>query len=298
MKAPPETFRDRLRADLDEIEARLHSLIAISEIHYVNPNRPGGDIVFIGAADWGWKPSDEQQMVARMELDRLLTYWEDRFAVLAAGATHEIAKRADNARTHLRKWVERKSKDTSIPRTVDEAKVRASQWIDDLRWSLDVLSEQGEAAVRVVPDTSALMRNPDVASYAASVGAKAFVVHLLPTVLGEIDNNKDQGRTQEARERAMKASRRIKGWQDKGKLTEGVNVTRTIAVKAEVRSPSFAHVPDWLQPSVPDDQILASILELQAREPQSTVILVASDMNIRNKAEALGIPFVDTPVKA
>ena len=147
--------------------------------------------------------------------------------------------------------------------------------------------------MHVVPDTSALMRQPDLATYGLAVNADAALIHLVPTVLGEIDTLKDQGRVPEVREKAAKLATRIKGLRDRGKLTEGVPVAGRISAIADPRDPSFEHLPAWLDPSTPDDRILASALVLQAANPSAVVVLVAADINIQNKAEVCGLPYCD-----
>jgi hypothetical protein len=49
-----------------------------------------------------------------------------------------------------------------------------------------------EYPTRLVVDTNALIDNPDVAAYTDALGNK-YVVHLLPIVLGELDDLKRAG---------------------------------------------------------------------------------------------------------
>lgn len=48
---------------------------------------------------------------------------------------------------------------------------------------------------------------------------------------------------------------------------------------------------DWLDPQVPDDRIIAATLDLQARYPSNTVVLLSRDRSFQNKAVAVGIPI-------
>ena len=59
-----------------------------------------------------------------------------------------------------------------------------------------------------------MIRNPDLASYARNAPAPSFTVHLVPTVLAELDDLKDRGRTQELRDQAQGVVRRMKGLRD------------------------------------------------------------------------------------
>lgn len=160
---------------------------------------------------------------------------------------------------------------------------------------LDVAAKTGADDVRLVPDTGALIRNPDLASWARTAPCPTFVVHLLPTVLGELDELKDRAKSQELREQAQSVVRRLKGLRDKGSLAAGVNVTKAITVTAEAREADVRGVLEWLDASVPDDRIVAAALRLQSDHPGGYVVLVTSDLNLQNKADAVGLPYMETP---
>jgi predicted ribonuclease YlaK len=51
----------------------------------------------------------------------------------------------------------------------------------------------------------------------------------------------------------------------------------------------------WLDSSVPDDRIIASVLALQADRPGAAVVLVSSDINLLNKADAALVESAETP---
>jgi hypothetical protein len=292
------SLRDRLSRDLADIERQLQALLDISGIRYVNPNRADSGIWVVGAADYGWAPSDDAQQLARMKLTRDYEAWYSRFATLFGGITPELMKSIGKADRFTRRWITRSGgNDHAIPRTIAEAKAVAVNQMAPLREGLDLLGLQGEGGLRVVPDTSALMDHPALADYTTVVGAKTFTVHLLPQVLVELDALKDGGRTPEQQKRARAALRGIKDLKQRGELTKGVKLTRGITVIADPREPDFTKLPDWLNPQVPDDRVLAGALEVQATHPSSVVVLVASDLNLQNKAEVVGLPSVEPPSK-
>ncbi len=296
MPRRPPSFRDRLARDLADIEAQLQALIDISEIRYINPNGRGRGIFVIGASDFGWAPSDDQQQLARMRLTRDYDSWYARFRTLFGGITPELKKSINKADRFTRGWITRSGHyDHAIPRTIAEAKMVAARRMTPLREALALLGSQGEGGIRLVPDTSALMDAPDLSAYSEAAGAKTFTVHLLPQVLVELDALKDGGRNAEQQKRARAALRGIKNLKQRGELTKGVKLTRGITVVADPREPDFARLPDWLNPQVPDDRVLAGALEVQAEHPSSVVILVASDINLQNKAEVVGLPAVEPP---
>lgn len=144
-----------------------------------------------------------------------------------------------------------------------------------------------------VPDTSVLLRDPDVAVYGAQIGRTAYSVVLLPSVLSELDDLKDRGRTPEVREAAERAVRRLKGLSDRGDLRAGVTVQGNVSLRVEHRDNDPREMLPWLDPTVPDDRLLGDALHLQAREP--SVVLVTTDFNLQTKAAAAGAPFVEPP---
>jgi predicted ribonuclease YlaK len=56
-----------------------------------------------------------------------------------------------------------------------------------------------------------------------------------------------------------------------------------------------SEVLEWLDPTVMDDRILGATLRLQVEHPRSRVVLVTSDLNLQNKADAVGLPYAETP---
>jgi hypothetical protein len=114
-------------------------------------------------------------------------------------------------------------------------------------------------------------------------------------VLSELDDLKDRGRTQDLRNQAQAVVRRLKGLRDKGNLAVGVKLTKTITVRAEAHEVDVRGVLDWLDPAVPDDRVLAAALRLQSDHPAGSVVLVTSDLNLQNKADAVGLPYMETP---
>lgn len=290
------SFLDCLRVELRDIHVGLDALIDASSIQYVNPNDVGGGMVFLDAADWGWAPSDPDLSAGQMHLLGRYRAWFDRFRLLFSHPTPEVASTIEAVDNFMRRWIERPDTwDHSIPESLDAAKEVAAREVARLDGLLDIAARSGTDALRLVPDTNALIRNPDLASYARTAPSPTFVVHLVPTVLSELDDLKDRGKTQELRERAQSVVRRLKGLRDKGSLATGVSLTKSITVRAEAREVDVRATLDWLDPAVPDDRILASTLRLQSEHPAGTVVLVTSDLNLQNKADAVALPYIETP---
>jgi rRNA-processing protein FCF1 len=290
------SYLERLRTELAEIRADMDALLDASTIRNVNPNTPGSGIFVLGAADWGWGPSDPVLSATQMRLSAQYRAWFDRFRLLFPHPTPDVSSDINEIDGFVRRWIERPDKwDRSIPRTIEAAKQVAAAQLARFDRLLDTASHTGSDTLRLVPDTNALIRNPDLGSYARAVSSSTFTVHLVPTVLAELDDLKDRGRTPELRDLAQGVVRRLKGLRDKGNLAAGVKLTNAITVQTQAREVDVRAVLDWLDPSVPDDRVLAAALRLQSDHPAGGIVLVTSDLNLQNKADAAGLPYIETP---
>ena len=123
-----------------------------------------------------------------------------------------------------------------------------------------------------------------------------FEIILTPTVLSEHDKLKIAHRLESVREKAEGLIRQIKGYRGRGKLNNGVPLVNGVStLKSIAVEPNFNKTLSWLDPSNDDDRILASFIEVMKIYPNSPVIIVTNDINMQNKAEFAGIPFVEPP---
>ncbi len=160
-----------------------------------------------------------------------------------------------------------------------------------LREIIDSL--QGEVKLIIVPDTNALLIEPDPIKYKEIIKEKSFTFILLPIVISELDKLKINNDNDNVKEKAKKLIKRIKGWRSQGNITEGVTLDKTISLKAEVIEPNFKKMPSFLNIDNNDDIIIMYILNIQRRFPSATVILVSRDINMQNKAEHAMIECID-----
>jgi PhoH-like ATPase len=111
---------------------------------------------------------------------------------------------------------------------------------------------------------------------------------LLPIeVLEEIDHFKREAT--ELGQNARTVSRSLDEWRAKGRLSEGVPLPNgghlRILIKAENGHPAFGNNVD--------SRIIAQALAIQQTDPAVPTILVTKDINLRIKADALGLPAED-----
>lgn len=88
------------------------------------------------------------------------------------------------------------------------------------------------------------------------------MVHLLPVVLRELDDLKRAGRTEDLRESARRADRRLKGLRSNGNVQAGVRVSGEVHAVFEHIEPRNNKLPSWLDLTVPDDRFVASSMLL------------------------------------
>jgi hypothetical protein len=292
----PEAYLSRLRTDLASVKTQLDALLDMSSIKYVNPNTPDSPFVFIGAADWGWGPSDDETSAAQMALLGYYDAWFDRFKLLFPNPTPDVTSTMQEADAFVRRWLARDGTfDHTIPQTIAEAKKVAAEHLTRFENLLSLAGRAGDTTLRLMPDTNALLRNPAVEEYGAVIGATSYVVHIVTTVLAELDDLKDRGRTPDVREKAEKVIRRLKGLRDRGSLAEGVKVAGNVHLRLEHREVNPRAVLSWLDPAVPDDRIVAAALRLQSDHPAGIVVLITTDINLQNKADAVGLPYAEPP---
>lgn len=294
MRTPPQTYSERLQSELDTIADDYAAILAASSIDYINPNRRGSDITFVGAADWGWAESDNELESARMRLLGTLRGWKPRFRLLFPHPTPTISKRIEDDLDHLERWLVRPDiNDHSIPRDIPTAQEILTANIDDIR-GLFTLLPPDDYLIRLVVDTNTLIDNPNVAAYTDTVGPK-YMVHLLPVVLGELDNLKRAGRNDIVRTGAQRAVTRLKGIRNNGNALEGVRVEGQVVAKFEHVEPRGTDALEWLDLAVPDDRLVTAALLLQSQHPGSALYVATSDINLQTKLHAAGLPFVEPP---
>jgi rRNA-processing protein FCF1 len=291
--AKPPSYLARLLGELDEIHTGYAKVLSASAISNIDPNR-GGSGSFIGFPSWGWAKSDAGLEASRMELLRLVRGWEPRFRLLFPHPTPTVSERLDEHLGRLERWLVREPGEHGIPSTMEKAVELINADVTDLH-ELARLLPPDEHAVRLAVDTNTLIDNPDLAVHVSTLGRK-YMAHLLPVVLREIDDLKRGGKTQQLREAAQRADRRLKGLRSNGDVRSGVRVAGEVYAVFEHIEPRGDRLPSWLDLTVPDDRFIASSLLLQAEHPGSALYVATSDINLQTKLAAIGLPFIELPV--
>ena len=283
----PIPYVDQLVTELEQIRLGTVDVLERSQIDRTNapPN-------FITAADYAWAPSDDALQANRMTLLRQVRDFRTRFELLFPHPTPEVRDRHSNALDHLERWLERDGYfDHSIPSTIPAAIEKVNASVAVLAAAKGLLPTDA-FATRLVVDTNVLLGDPDLAQFTAQLGDR-YMTHLLPVVLREIDDLKRSGRTEQLREAAKKADRRLKGLRDNGDVSVGAKVAGDVWAVFEHIEPRADGLPSWLDLDVPDDRFIASALLLQSGHPGSMLVAATSDLNLQTKLAAVRLPFIE-----
>ena len=275
----------RLRNDLSDITDAIASLVGELPVHRRNHYVSG--VVFIGP-DYYWGETTSAQANRQLAIKRDYDEWYEVLRSVFRDPTNDVGRRISEAHRDLIRWIELSSNwsmTASPADNVEALRQDAGKYHDVLA----ILEAGGPTAEILIPDTNALVTEPDPERYRVVVANETFVFMLLPTVLGELDNLKINHRNPEFREKVNKTITRIKGWRNQGSLREGVTVNRNITVKAIAREPDMKKTLSWLDFDNKDDRIIASVLEVQAASPAARVVLVTGDVNLSNKADVARI---------
>jgi hypothetical protein len=253
-------------------------------------DRPS-DIIFIAPQYFWARPTTEQQ-ARQLGLKREFDVWANQLRIMFKNAPREMIYKLDQGERAFRKWIELKENWSLSPDRA-ENEVAFKKDVKALEGLLDILEANAKCTLIVVPDTNAIVEEPDPTKYRTAVCGDEFTFLLLPTVLGELDLLKNQHKNPDFREKVKKAITRIKGWRVQGGLSKGVTVDQTITVKSIANEPDMASTLPWLKADVRDDRIIASLLELQSLHPNAKVVLVTGDVNLLNKADSAMIDYAE-----
>ena len=273
----------RLHSTLHSLTDRLADLIRDLSIEHLEHS---SEAVVI-APHYFWGEASKRQQNNQLSIKRDYEAWFQRFELLFRGASDDVGRRIKEADDEIRTWIELDMNwSITRDRRNNEEKLReaSSQFVD----LLSIVATDEEETI-IIPDTNSIAVQPDPTEYRDIAGEDTYVFMLLPTVLGELDALKNVHRNPDFREKVRSAIRRVKGWRTQGSLLEGVTVSGTVTVRAVSAEPDMQNTLSWLDKDVADDRLVASVLEVQAAQPNSRVVLVTGDINLMNKADLASI---------
>ena len=170
-----------------------------------------------------------------------------------------------------------------------------SETFEKLVGLLEDLQDPSDGKAVFVPDTNALMYNPELKNWRFH-DVRYFWIFLLPSVLSELDIIMVNNQNENMRKKAESLVNKIKACRSHGRLTEGVPLVEgKIDIVAGAVETDFENTLPWLNINNDDDRTLASFIEIIRLYPHSPVILVTCDINLQNKAEFARLQFEEPP---
>jgi hypothetical protein len=283
-----QTTSAKLRASLERITNGLAALIKGVPVMQVERSY---DVIVV-APNFYWGEVNAHQRSAQLAIKRDFDGWIELLKIAVKGAPEDVMQELQTAEENFRIWIELDSNWSLTPHpTQNEQKLCGD--VRKFEEILSILDANATSGVILVPDTNAIIKEPDPAKYRATVAANDFTFLLLPTILSELDSLKNLHKNPDFRDKAEKVVTRIKGWRKQGSQSGGVTVDGTIIVKAAHSEPDMESTLSWLDADVPDDRIIASLLEIQSANPTCRVVLVTGDINLQNKADAASVEHIE-----
>ena len=258
-------------------------------------NKPHSSVVFIGPSfGFGDLPLEKKRLQSRLNEDHRRFFALVR-ALLRTQST-EVLKRIDERETTVREVIEQEY--LVWHSTRGEALAAVKKTVHETLEAVGHLHDPVEGSVVLVPDTNALILSPAFQEWSFE-GIPEFEVLLVPLLLSELDTLKTNHRDPNVKQKAQAVIRQIKEYARRGSLSDGVTiVANRIRLRALAIEPRVEETLPWLDPTVPDDRMLASTVEAMRMHPRSTIALVTGDINLQNKATFAGVPFLEPSVGA
>jgi PhoH-like ATPase len=140
-------------------------------------------------------------------------------------------------------------------------------------------------------DTNVLLHDPN-----SILSFKENNVFVPIEVIEEIDRFKRE--PSELGQNARSVSRTLDGFRAQGSLSEGINLPHGGHLRIVFNSPKTgknggAPLPNLINGHTVDSRIVATALAVQRSSPKVSTVLVTKDINLRIKADALGIQAED-----
>jgi rRNA-processing protein FCF1 len=290
------TVVENIHSDAAKIHSLLRELLADSSIHrWHDPNTDG--FLYIGG-HYAWDPLTDAGR--RVQADALERYrrLEALFRVLLSEQPDDTLRDFDRHHAEVTDFLQHQgSLFTDSPKMYFD---RATSALDSEFELLKRLYSHTEGRAIFVLDSNALIYNPHLEKWEFA-DAPQFSLVITAPVLGELDALKVNHRVETVRDKAEKVIRLLKELRRRAqasgkKLSDGVVlVTGVSEVVTVATEPQMDNSLPWFDPGNKDDQILAATIEVMRRNPRSAVVMVSRDINMQNKCEFAGIPFVEPP---
>lgn len=272
-----KTFVEHLTTQLDSIKQTMFELLDNSRIKFRREDRYSSVVIIAPIHYWDSPTEIEQGLQIRIK--KSYRIWIETFKLFTENLPEVSKRKIDQTDKFVMNWIEKKS-DWGIPNTIGEAKTKFENEIKFFYDTLNLYANNGDKEIIVIPDTNALIQEPDPKTYKTLTASDKLTIIFLPTVLSELDELKIKASNPDFQKKVKSVITRLKGYRQQGNLIEGVIVEKSVKLKMVAAEPNFDRTLSWLDSENNDDRIIASALEIQCDNPSSVVCLVTSDINL------------------
>jgi len=290
---------DLLIKKLEAIETKMNQFIDLSEVGHTDweaVKREAEKGIFVSPPDHYWKEVNESHIKIQTELKQLYSEWKEPFDLLFQNVPESVIHGIEEVHEFVISWIERnRDGNWSVKPTLEENKSFFKDKTEVFHRFIKSLSGTGDSEIILIPDTNSLIICPELQEYSKLIDTSRFTIVFIPTVLQELDGLKQRHPDRDFRKKVDSVIMRIKGFRQQGDLRTGVTDYKTITVKSIATEPNFEKTLHWLDPSIKDDRIIASVLEIQREYLASKVILITNDINLQNKSDMANIPSLEPP---
>lgn len=286
------TVIENLNKDVINLKGLFEDFLLNHSKIYYDPQR-NSELVIIGISDYSWKELNNEGKQIQNKLLKEYKKFIDLVLVLIKDVSKIMKNEFEECSNEILSYAEQNQQ--VWVKSTEEVLSKVLEYIDKQMEVVDSLYDPKEGSLIMVPDTNALLSNPDIENWKFKDVTK-FNLLLVPTVSSELDRLKVFHNNKNIREKCKKIIRKLNEYGRRGTLTEGVPVIKNkIWVRAIAVEPDFNNTLSWLDIQNNDDRILASFIEIMRFHPNSIIILVTNDLNLQNKAEFARIPWVTSP---
>jgi rRNA-processing protein FCF1 len=220
--------------------------------------------------------------------------WHSDFCGLFQNVTKDEDRQLQKLYLDMDSWIKYRQV-SGLPKSVDEAIKSFTAICDQFSNFLDKIEPANKFRSILVVDTSAIINCPDISQISTSLNLSGAIFVIPSTTISELDNLKTMKRDDEFRQRLKAAIHYLEETMANGDDPEGVQLADGSILKMLAVEPDFSKLPEWLDPEINDDRILAAAIELQIGNPVSFIAILTNDINMKNKANLAGIPVKKVP---
>lgn len=287
------TMLDIIKARAERISQEVVRLL--EDFSGMHPANKGNDVVVIinlsGDHYWNNLPPDGKKIQAALLPE------VDRFGELVLSLSQNLPNKAQrdlsNTLQRIRNTIDQHG--ATSWGTKNEAVIGFRGLIAKVITTLENFCATSQDIALVIPDTNALLGNPDIEHWEFD-GVAHFTIILTPTILSELDTHKINHKNEVVRSKATTLIRKIKEYRRRGSLLEGISVVKDrVSLRSIANEPNMSKTLSWFDVTNADDRFLATTLEIIRGNIGANTFIVTSDINMQNKAEMTGIPFHETP---